>query len=242
MIEAGYVILFLTIVLIVLAGFNSVLKKLEIDKSNRIKKVSMVGGAIALWTIYVFALSVTGFFKTFTLPPRFPIFLIFPLFLFMGVFLYRIRNSEFLKALPKSWAVYFQSFRIFVELLFAISFAAGILHREVTLHGYNYDILIGLTAPIIAYLAFNKQIISEKIVLIWNFVGLGVLTIVVILFFTTTFFPSVWGETTTWVNPEFATFPYTLVAGFLMPIAVFMHVLSIIQLRGSKKFFQKVPI
>lgn len=238
MLEAGYLILFLAVVLIVLAGYNAVLKKLSVDKPDRIKKVAMVGGAITLWTIYVFVLSINGFFKTYTLPPRFPIFLIFPLFIFTAIILYKYRNSEFLATMPKSWAVYFQSFRIFVELLFAGSVAQGILHQEVSLHGYNYDILVGLTAPIIAYLAFNKKIISEKIVLIWNFVGLGVLAIVVSLFLTTIFFPSVWGVAETWVNPEFATFPYTLVAGFLMPIAVFMHILSIIQLRKNDKTLQ----
>ena len=234
MIKAGYFILFLAVVAIVLTGYNAVLKKLLVEKVERTKKTAFVGIAIAVWITYVFALSATGFFQVFTLPPRFPIFLIFPLFLFTSIFLYRIRNSEFLKALPKSWAVYFQSFRIAVELLFAASVAEGILHKEVTLHGYNYDILIGLTAPIIAYLAFNRKVISEKIVLIWNFIGLGVLTVVVSLFFTTVFFPTVWGETTTWANPEFATFPYTLIAGFLMPIAVFMHVLSIVQLTRKK--------
>lgn len=230
MIKTGYFILFLAVVAIVLAGYNAVFKKLSVEKTDRLKKTTFVGIGIALWTTYIFVLSSTGFFQTFTLPPRFPIFLIFPVFLFTGIFLYRIRNSDFLRAMPKSWAVYFQTFRIAVELLFAASVAEGVLHKEVSLHGYNYDILIGLTAPTIAYLAFNRKVISEKVVIIWNFIGLGILAVVVSLFFTTVFFPTVWGATETWANPEFATFPYILVAGFLMPIAVFMHILSIIQL------------
>lgn len=230
MTKAGYILLFLSLVAMILVGVNAVLKRLLVEKTARVRITTIVGIAIAIWTAYIFALSASGFLQSFTLPPRFPIFIIFPLFLFTGIFLFRYRNSEFIKTLPKSWAVYFQSFRIAVELLFAASVADGVLHREVSLHGYNFDIAIGLTAPIIAYLAFNRKIISEKIVLIWNFVGLAVLTSVVALFFTTVFFPTVWGVSETWANPEFATFPYTLVAGFLMPVAVFMHILSIVQL------------
>ena len=74
--------------------------------------------------------------------------------------------------------------------------------------------------------------LSRKAVLVWNYLGLSVLASVIFLFVTSVYFPQFYGLSEM-MPKEFATAPFVLVAGFLMPSAVFIHVLSIIQL--SKK-------
>ena len=56
---------------------------------------------------------------------------------------------------------------------------------------------------------------------------------IIVLFITTTFTPSVWGATTTLMSLRITEFPFMLVPGFLMPAAVFIHILSIIRIRKS---------
>ena len=118
---------------------------------------------------------------------------------------------------------------------FVFTVAQGILHPNVTIEGYNYDMILGITAPIVAFLAFGKKRISEKMVIAWNYLGLIVLASVIFVFMTTTFFPEFYGSTPNLMPMEFTNYPYTLVAGFLMPVAVFVHILSIVQLTKGKK-------
>lgn len=233
MLETGYILLTATMAIIIVIGYRAILTKLNIEKSVIQKRLTYVIIPMLLWFTYVFVLTKSGFLANFDFPPRFPILLIFPLFIFTGVFLYRHRNSEILHAIPKSWAVYYQTFRIGIESLFVASLPFGILPTQVTFQGYNYDIVFAMTAPVVAFLVFNKKILPQKIALAWNYLGLIVISFIIFLFVTTTYFPSVWGSETTLTNVRITEFPFMLVPGFLMPSAVFMHVLSIIQL--SKK-------
>jgi hypothetical protein len=183
--------------------------------------------------VYIFALGQTDILSSFELLPRFVIFLIAPAFLFTGIFIFTNRNNTWLHHIPKSWLVYLQSFRILVETLFVVSVAEGVLHPNVTIEGYNFDMILGFTAPTVAFLAFGKKLISEKMVVAWNYLGLLVLASVIFVFLTTVFFPGLYGSENNLMPMEFTKYPYTLVAGFLMPVAVFIHVLSIMQLHNK---------
>lgn len=233
MLATGFVLLFVTMLIIILSGYNNVLKLLSIDNVIRKGRVIRVAVILFLWTVYMYILSYTGVLKNFDLPPRFPLLLIIPLFIFTGIFLYRHRKSEVLHAIPKSWPVYYQSFRVLVESLFLMSVAEGILPYQVTFEGYNMDMIFAASAPVVAFLAFNRKVISEKIVLGWNYLGLAVICSIIFLFITTIFIPSVWGSAVSLGDVRLGEFSNMLVPGFLMPTAVFMHILSIIQLQKS---------
>ncbi len=234
--EIGYVILTVIVTCLFLYGYNYALKRINVDTKSKRKRLTLLILGIVSWWAYVFLLAASGFLKELSLPPRFPLLLIIPLFIFTAILLYKKRNSAVLHAIPRSWPIYFQSFRIVVESLFIATVSAGILHKEVTLEGYNYDMFIGLTAPIIALLVYQLRIAPQQLALVWNYLGLLVLASVIALFTTTVFFPSLWGYEGVFVPTEFLDFPYILVAAYLMPMAVFVHIVSIIQLTGSKEF------
>ena len=231
MIELGYILLTLLMAIIIIAGYCYGLKKIGKDSRTINKRVTFVALGISGWLVYTYILAGSGFLQNFNLPPRFPIFLIFPLFIFTGIVLYKNRNSKILSAIPQSWAIYFQSFRIVVEILFVATVGVGFLHPEVTIEGYNYDMLFAFTAPVIGYFVFKAAKLSKTAALIWNYLGLVVLASVIALFTTTVFTPSLWGSETSLAPVEIVTFPYVLVAAFLMPLAVFIHIFSILQLK-----------
>ncbi|MEX0291121.1 MAG: hypothetical protein AB3N14_18605 [Flavobacteriaceae bacterium] len=235
MLEIGYVLLSLIMTKIILFGYNYGLKKTGKQLKIRRKRVLVLGLGLCIWFVYILLIASSGFLQDFSLPPRFPIFLIFPAFIFTGVVLYKYRNSEVLTAIPKSWAVYYQTFRIVIESLFVGSVAAGLLHPEVTFEGYNYDIIFGFSAPVVGFMVFNRNIWSSKVALYWNYFGLAVISFIIFLFITTIFIPSFWGETESLAPLEIMTFPFVLVPAFLMPSAVFMHIMSIIQLTRPKQ-------
>ena len=51
---------------------------------------------------------------------------------------------------------------------------------------------------------------------------------------TSIYKPELYGSTTALLPMAGFEYPYVLVAGFLMPLAVFIHVLSIVQLKKIK--------
>jgi len=206
------------------------IKKTFPEKEKANKKIMLLVGSLVAWHIYVFFLAESGILLNFDLPPRFPLLMVIPTFIFTGVFVCKNRTNEWVKNIPAHWLGYLQTFRIAVETLFVFALAEGLLNKEVTLEGSNYDMFVGLTAPIITYLVYQKKVFSEKVMLWWNYLGLAILASVVILFTTCGYIPSLYGSDTMLLNPAVVKYPYVLVAGFLMPLAIFTHVLSIVKL------------
>lgn len=225
----------LMVIILLLIGIKTIDITFSDLKKNRRKKGILIAGLL-FWQLFVYIMANTGILDDFSFPPRFFVLLILPLFIFTGVFLYINRNFDWIKNIPENWLIYYQSFRIFIETLFVVSVTLAILNPEVTIIGYNYDMVFAYSAPIIGFL-FYKKFISRKILIIWNFVGLLIIASIIFLFISSIFNPQLFGSETILLPKAVAKYPYILVAGFLMPSAVFIHVLSIIQLsKKSDKF------
>jgi hypothetical protein len=72
--------------------------------------------------------------------------------------------------------------------------------------------------------------LHKKTALLWNYIGLAVLASVVVLFITSTYAPHVYNSKVPLIALDATKYPFVLVAGCLMPLAVFFHILSIVQL------------
>jgi len=222
------------LVMILLISIGSVAIKRSISDRKKIKlKIVLLTGGLLLWQIYIYIVASTGILQDFNFPPKFVLFLVLPAFIFTGIFIGLNRKKNWITQIPEQWLIYFQSFRIIVETLFVFSVTEGVLHNNVTIEGYNYDMIMGLSAPIIAYLVFNANWLPRRALLLWNYLGLVVLASVIFVFTSTIFLPEIYGETTNLMPKEFGAYPYVTVAGFLMPVAVFMHILSIVQLKRN---------
>ena len=186
---------------------------------NKDKTFLILG--LIIWQTFIFSISSTGMLKAFIIPS----------FIFTGLFLYKERSSLWLERISESTIIYFQSFRILVEILFVLSVTKGIFNYHVTIEGYNYDMLFASTAPLIAYLVYNKKILPRRSILIWNYLGLFVLASVIFVYLTSVYKPEIYGSQSPLLPLAALTYPYVLIAGFLMPVAVFLHILSILQVR-----------
>lgn len=228
LLKLGYIALtLLTILFLLFIGFKAINTSSPNPKKD---KIILIFG-LAFWQVFILFLSSTNILQSYEFPPRFAIAFIIPSFIFTGTFLYQNRNKNWIQEIPEHWIIYFQSYRILVETLFVFSVAQGILNYHVTIEGYNFDMIFAITAPIIAFAVYTKKWLSKKILLIWNYVGLGVIASIIFLFLTVVYKPEIYGSDIPLLPLEALSYPYVLIAGFLMPVAVFLHVLSIIQLR-----------
>lgn len=226
----------LTNLFLILIGYRAI----HATSTNPKKDKTRLLVGIILWQLVLLAVASTGILKSHNFPPRFAIAFIVPSFIFIGIFLSRNRNKKWITSIPEHWIIYFQSFRIIVEILFVFAVAKGIFNYHVTIEGYNFDMVFAFTAPIVAYLVYTKKVLSRKIVLVWNYVGLSVLASVIFLFLTSLYAPQIYGSAAPLMPLEAFSYPYVLIAGFLMPVAVFLHILSIIQLM-KKPVANKLP-
>lgn len=228
--QLAYIGLTLAVLLIIGSfGFTAIDQTFTPERRNKKKRLIIIG--LIAHQLYIFLITSSGFIQDFSFPPRFAITLIFPAFIFTGIFVYRSRNADWLMNLPTKKLFFFQSFRILVELIFVASVVTGFLHKEASIEGYNFDMIYAFTVLLIGFIAFKGKSNNLRLVKAWNYVGLLVLASVIFVFMSTIYLPELYGASEPIMPIAGLTYPYVLVAGFLMPIAVFVHVLSIAQLR-----------
>ena len=102
-----------------------------------------------------------------------------------------------------------------------------------TFEGRNFDILAGITGPIIAYLAYSKHVIGKTGVIIWNVACLCLLINIV-----ATAILSIPSPFRYFMNEPANTivteFPIIWLPAFLVPLAYSLHFLSLRQLINQK--------
>lgn len=135
--------------------------------------------------------------------------------------------------LPIAALVGFQVFRIPVELLLHEFYREGLAPIQVTYLGRNLDILTGLTAIPVAWLAARGKA-SRSLLLAWNWLGVALLINVVSVALT-----SMPGPFRLFMNEPsarfIADFPYIFVPTGFVTTALFGHVLLFRRLRLEAK-------
>lgn len=230
MVSVGYFVLSAFITLIVILGYRSVLRTTALAEQDRSRKFLIAVLVIFLWLAYLTILSVTGILRDLNMPPKFLLLIFLPLIVGTIFFWRHAKNSAVLHAIPRTWLIYFQSFRIVVELLLLFTFFEGIVPQSATFEGLNFDVIMGLSAPFFGmYVAKNPN--RKTIQLVWNCLGIGMVLFVAFIIASSIYFPSIWNSSTPLVSMRFVEMPYLLLAGYLAPMAIFVHVVSLIQLR-----------
>jgi hypothetical protein len=198
-----------------------------IDRQHTVFRNFLLG--IVAWTLFISVVSATGFFQDFSsFPPRIMIVLGFPL---AAVILITFSGTmkELLPHVSARAITRLQFFRVFVEILLWMLFIQHILPVQMTFEGRNFDVLAGITAPIIGhYFSHNK-----KVRLIWNLVSLGLLIniITIAILSLPTPFRVFMNEP---ANTIVGDFPFIWLPGLLVPLAYSLHFLSLRQLALEK--------
>ncbi|WP_246615928.1 hypothetical protein [Aquimarina litoralis] len=193
----------------------------------------MIG--IIIWMTFVGILGVSDFFRVVDVfPPRF-IFLIAPGMLVILISFLTKKGRNFHGKLNLKWLTLLHSIRIPIEIVLFYIFMEGYIPELMTFEGYNYDILSGITAPIIYYLAFKKKWIGNKGLLIWNFICLALLINIVTIAVLSAQTPI---QKLAFDQPNIGVtyFPFVWLPSIIVPIVLYAHLASISQiLRALKK-------
>lgn len=189
---------------------------------------------IIIWMIFVGILGASGFYqKLGTPPPRFAL-LLPPAILFVLLLFTNKKSKEFMDHISLKWLTILHIVRIPVEIIFYYVFLAGLIPELMTFNGYNYDIISGVTAPILYYLIFVKKIVGRKGLLAWNFVCLGLLINILTIATLSAQTPF---QQLAFKQPNVGVtyFPFVWIPAVIVPIVLFSHLVSIRQLTSRKK-------
>ena len=181
--------------------------------------------AVDGWLGVTAVLAAAGLFTDFSrIPPRIVVALAPPLL----VIIWLCRSAavgRLLDEIPAAWLVYPQAFRILMELILWQLYVAGAIPAIMTFEGRNVDILVGLTAPLIAWRCLAGR---ARAAVWWNVAGILILLNVVVhaQLSTPTFRVFITQPPVTFI----AYVPWIWLPAFLVPLAWALHALSIRQL------------
>ncbi|MBL7858567.1 MAG: hypothetical protein JNM57_12835 [Cyclobacteriaceae bacterium] len=230
--QVGFVVTTLIYIRLLLQEFRFGIQ--QTSRSEEKKKSLYRNIVIALigWAAFTGIWSLSGIFGNFSLFPfnAVPILLI-PLIVVMWL-TFSKTGVEITRFITPARLVRLQSFRILVELLLWALLLAHVVPIQMTFEGRNFDILVGLTAPVVAYLVVRNKI-ARTILIVWNVLGLALLINIVATAILSMPVPFriFMNEP---ANTIVTTFPVSLLPSFLVPMAYFLHFLSLRQLLTGK--------
>ncbi len=222
--------------IIPLIGFSLIVIGLLIFIGYFVNKSSEMSNR---WLLYILgwlgltgSIASTGYFTHFySMPPR--IFLVILPVIISVIFLARApKLSVFFNAVPLVWLILIQAFRIDMEIILWLLEKQALIPELITWNGRNFDIVIGLSAPLIAYFCYVKKPWANQVALIWNYLGIGFLLHVFILGLLSAPTPF----RVFFTNPEtifIAHVPYIWLPGFVLPLAIFFHVAAIRKIKAA---------
>jgi len=188
---------------------------------------------IIIWSVIQSILAYIGFYQiTDTIPPRFGLVLIPTTFLIIYGLLPR-QQRWFLKQRETKISTFLHSVRLPVEIVLFGLFTHKMIPELMTFEGRNYDILMGITAPIIGYL-FMVQKASKKTLLVWNIIGL---ILVLFILFNGILSSELPFQQFGFEQPNRGInyFPFILLPATIVPIVIWTHLSDIIKLKKEIK-------
>jgi hypothetical protein len=193
-------------------------------------------GFIALLSVWLLVQSIAGisgfYTMTHAMPPRFQLLLAPPLVVTIVLFSTR-RGRAFIDGLDLKVLTIIHSIRIPVELVLYWLFIGKAVPELMTFEGRNFDIIAGLTAPLVYYFVFVKQTWGKPLLITWNIISMGLLFNIIInaLLSASTPFQQFGFE-----QPNIAVlhFPFLFLPACIVPLILFSHLASIRQLLLNK--------
>ncbi|MEO9511434.1 MAG: hypothetical protein ABJN84_07065 [Flavobacteriaceae bacterium] len=189
--------------------------------------------SIIVWSILQSILAFSGFYQeTEKIPPPFALVLLLTtLFIILGLtpkaLNWMVTNRD------TRISTFLHTIRVPVEIVLLYLFIHKMIPELMTFEGRNFDILAGLTAPIVGILYFKNKI-SKKVLMLWNVIGLVLVSFILINGILSAELPfQQFGFEQP--NRGINYFPFVLLPATIVPIVIYTHLTDIIKLRKELK-------
>jgi len=179
------------------------------------------------WLLLTGILAYRGFFQdTAAIPPRLMLAMAPPL-IFIILLLVTSKGRLYIDDLHLKNLTLLHVVRIPVEVILYLLASYKFIPELMTFAGRNFDILSGITAPIVYFICFKNGVVkNRRLLLWWNFICLGLLLNIVINAVLAAPFPF---QSFAFDQPNVAIlyFPFTWLPCFIVIIVLFSHLAAI---------------
>ena len=133
--------------------------------------------------------------------------------------------SKAIDSLPNHFIIGVQIYRT-LGILFLILYWEGIMPAEFAIPSGVGDIIIGVTAPVVAYLYYKRATVAKKLALYWNY--FGILDLVIAMTVGPLTAPTL-VQVLALNNPNEAIllYPMVTVPTFAVPFSFILHIISL---------------
>jgi len=210
------------------------LERTELAQRRRLAVWLAVVVPYTLWLAVIWSGAINGVFRpgNNTLP-LVPLAIFLPVILGVPILLRSKRIGEVLDAMPTSWLIGLQVYRVFGGI-FLVGWARGVVPGLFALPAGIGDVTTGLLALPVAYSLAARNSRAARAGVAWNIFGLVDFTIAVAIGLATApgpfqlIVPSI-------PNTGVGLYPTVLIPAFAVPSSILLHVLSLRQLRRASR-------
>ena len=189
---------------------------------------------IPAWLIFQTVIAIGGtYLNTSAYPPRLFLFGGGPaLILVIGCLVFA--RGSLIASLPLAALTLIHVIRIPVEIVLNWLYEAGLVPAIMTFHGQNFDIISGITAPVVYLIAFRKGRVNVPILLVWNLAALALVLNIVITAILAAPPPL---QLLAFYQPNRAVlyFPFSWLPTIIVPIVLLCHFASICKLLSIRR-------
>lgn len=179
------------------------------------------------WGILQSFLAQLGFYENNqTIPPRL-LLLLFPIPALVLLTIFNRRAKKWMLNLPLRTLLWLHTVRIPVEIVLFWLFLSGYVPQMMTFEGSNFDILAGISAPIVAIIFFRRKIVNKTILLLWHILSLVLLLNILVIATLST--PTALQQLA-FEQPNIAVmkFPFLLLPAIIVPIVLISNLTGIL--------------
>jgi hypothetical protein len=189
----------------------------------------VVVGLLIIWLLMTGVIGASGLLATFTTAPP-PILRLVAVSGILTTIVAMSPLGKRVSQAPLAWLAGLHSFRILVEFFLYLGYRQGFVPVQMTWEGRNWDVLSGLSAVVMAWLAARGRL-SKPALLVWNLAALALLLNIVAVAILS--MPTPWRQFHNEPANIFVTqFPYVWLPVFLVQTAWFGHMIIFRRLRG----------
>ncbi|NRF40414.1 hypothetical protein [Pedobacter foliorum] len=224
---------FVLTVLFTLFLFHGVVKNSSsITVSAKANRLLIV---LIIWLIVQSVLALNHVFSidTTSFPPKIALIGVLPAILTIILVFLTKSGRNFIDELPILNLTYVHMVRIPVEITLYLLFMYGAVPELMTFEGRNFDILAGISSPLVAYFGITKGKMAKGSLLAWNVICLFLLLNIVVNALLSAPSPL---QKFGFDQPNIGVlyFPFSLLPAFIVPVVLFSHLVSIRQLLINK--------
>ncbi len=201
-------------------GLTAILTVLLFYKASNYSRIVLY--LLCGWLLLQGAISLSGFYSvTNGMPPRLTLAVV-PMLIGIVLLFITVKGRAFIDALDAKTLTMLHVVRVPVEIVLFWLFMEGAVPELMTFEGRNFDIISGITAPLVWYFGFVKNKLSPKIILIWNLICLGLLLNIVVNAILSAPFPM---QQFAFDQPNIAVlyFPFVWLPGCVVPLVLLSH-------------------